>query len=205
MRFRRLAVAFSLSMALAVGSSTVQAQEAGREIGSTPKGTIGLGLVGAEIGFVVPALAGWHEAWAFAVFPTVGAAGGAIAGYYLLDRPDRSRWSVAMLVTGMALVLPAMVVTLWATAYDPEREADVIRTDEGIGVRAGRDGDRSSHAERATKLRRAGTGVFRRSELGWLLGVPAPEVVSAYPLEDRLRYRLAFEPEVHVPLVTGSF
>src|SRR5688500_519235 len=33
------------------------------------KGVIGLGLIGAEIGFIVPALAGLHDTWAFIVFP----------------------------------------------------------------------------------------------------------------------------------------
>lgn len=204
MTYRRLAVALSLCIALSA-ASRAEAQIEGQTIGTTPKATIGLGLVGAEIGFVVPALTGLHSWWAFTVFPTVGAAGGAVAGYYLIDRPGHTGWSVAMLVTGMALVLPALVTTLWATAFDPEREADVIRTGGQLEIRARRDERRRQYAARREELRQAGAGVLRHTPRGFSVGVPALHVVSAYDLADRLRYRLPFEPEIHVELFTGAF
>lgn len=87
------------------------------------KATIGLGLVGAELGFVLPAVAGLHDTWAFVVFPVLGAAGGGAVGYFLVEKgTDSPELSVAMLATGMALIIPAMIVTLSATAYDPEED-----------------------------------------------------------------------------------
>ena len=44
------------------------------------KGMIGLGLIGAELGFVVPALAGARDTWVYIVFPVLGAGGGAVGG-----------------------------------------------------------------------------------------------------------------------------
>jgi len=79
---------------------------------ATPKGTIGLGLVGAELGLIIPSVSGLNEAWALSVFPVVGAAGGALAGYFALDKPGRNKGSVAALVVGLAGVLPAILVTV---------------------------------------------------------------------------------------------
>ena len=46
------------------------------------------------------------------VFPIVGATGGALAGYFALDKPGRAKGSVAALVVGLAGVLPAILVTV---------------------------------------------------------------------------------------------
>ncbi len=81
------------------------------DLRATPKGTIGLGLVGAELGLIIPSVSGLNKAWALAVFPIVGATGGALAGYFALDKPGRSKGSVAALVVGLAGVMPAILVT----------------------------------------------------------------------------------------------
>lgn len=98
------------------------------QITSGYKGVIGLGLFGAELGFSIPALAGMDQTWAYIVFPIVGAGAGATAGYFLLEGGS-SELNVAVLAIGMALVIPAMVITLSATAYDPNEEADVVEED----------------------------------------------------------------------------
>jgi len=82
------------------------------DIQATPKGTIGLGLVGAELGLIIPSVSGLNEAWALAVFPVVGATGGALAGYFALDKPGREKGSVAVLVVGLVGVLPAILITV---------------------------------------------------------------------------------------------
>lgn len=99
------------------------------------KATLGLGLVGAELGFVVPALAGMDQTWAYIVFPVVGATAGALTGYFLIDDGGAPELSVAMLTVGMALVIPAMVATLALTAYDPDDEGAVeVTVDRGSAV-----------------------------------------------------------------------
>jgi hypothetical protein len=91
------------------------------------KGTIGLGLIGAELGLVIPAVAGARGVWPYIVFPVVGAGGGAVAGYFLLEKNDHAELAVASLVAGMALAIPALVATLAATAYEPDVESPTAR------------------------------------------------------------------------------
>jgi hypothetical protein len=91
------------------------------------KGTVGLGLIGAELGMVIPALAGARGVWPYIVFPVIGAGGGAVAGYFLLEKGDHAELAVASLVAGMALAVPALVATLAATAYEPDTESPMAR------------------------------------------------------------------------------
>ncbi len=153
-----LAVILSLSAysrvahAQALPSDTIRA---------TPKGTIGLGLVGAELGLIIPAAAGLTDPWALTVFPVVGAAGGALAGYFALDKPGREKGSVAALAVGLAGVLPAILVTVKGVrkerqeAYEPP--AIEIRSDK---------------EQRALELVEAGPGLLRRSRSGLRVSMP---------------------------------
>lgn len=116
----------------AVASQAHAQVPAATQVDTMGKGTIGLGLVGAELGFVIPALAGMDDTWAYVVFPTVGAAGGALAGYFLIDQSGtHQEIGVATLAAGMALVIPAMVLTLSETAYDPANDLDDQSTIDG--------------------------------------------------------------------------
>jgi hypothetical protein len=92
------------------------------------KGMVGLGLIGLELGFVVPALiqeaAGTNEWWPYLVFPAVGAIGGVVGGYFMEQETRNSpEIDVAFLAIGMALVVPTLVATLALTAYEPGQEA----------------------------------------------------------------------------------
>jgi len=87
------------------------------------KGAVGLGLIGAELGFVVPALAGAKGVWPYIVFPVIGAGGGAVGGYFLLEKGDgHPELAVGALTLGMALFVPAMVATIAATSYRPPEQ-----------------------------------------------------------------------------------
>jgi hypothetical protein len=108
-------------LALSAQVRPLQAQD---KVASDFKAAVGLGLVGAELGAVVPAIVGVRATWAYIAFPAVGAAGGALLGYFAIDSNDKPELSVAMLAIGMGLVLPALVVTLSLTAYDPEIDAE---------------------------------------------------------------------------------
>lgn len=91
------------------------------------KGIVGLGLIGAELGFVIPALvqeaAGTNEWWPYLVFPVVGAAAGVVGGYFMEQETQASpEIDVAFMVVGLALVVPTVVATLALTAYDPGQD-----------------------------------------------------------------------------------
>lgn len=164
------------------GTTAATDTDSENEIDSSVKGMVGLGLIGAELGFVLPAVAGLHETWAFIVFPIVGAAGGAVGGYFIFDSGGGSpELSVAMLTAGMALIIPATVITLSATSYDPEDEPTVETT-----ARASK-GSRRLRARSVSEMaRRAGNGLVRWSEEGLFLAAPAVvPVVHPGPEEAR--------------------
>jgi outer membrane protein OmpA-like peptidoglycan-associated protein len=100
-------------------SSTNSSSDASRRFGSKYNGTIGLGLIGAELGFVIPAIAGVRSTWSLTVFPLVGAAGGAMGGYFLLDKGARHPAAAfdILMVGAMALVIPGMMLTTWASSH----------------------------------------------------------------------------------------
>ena len=61
-----------------------------------------------------------------AVFDTAadfGAAGGAVAGHFLIDQNNHAELSVVFLTTGMALVIPTLMLAAAATAYNPDSDA----------------------------------------------------------------------------------
>lgn len=144
------------------------------------KGMVGLGLIGAELGFVIPALAGLHDTWAFIVFPIAGAAGGATAGYFLLEQDGgHPEIAVATLTAGMALAIPALIVTLSATAYEPEEATQIA------------------------DLRNP--GLVRFSENGVRLATPAINVVPGASERESLRTGASTAREVHVAVLSGKF
>jgi hypothetical protein len=155
------------------------------------KGMIGLGLIGAELGFVVPALAGARDAWAFIVFPIIGAGGGAAAGYFLLEKGDgHPELAVAALTTGMALVIPALVITLAATAYDPETEVPTAK---------------AAPRRQARLAAAAGPGLLRWSERGVLLAPPVISSGHSLSAKESLRTGVTRAREVRVALLSGVF
>jgi F0F1-type ATP synthase assembly protein I len=171
-------------------------EDSGSEQATNPieadfKGMIGLGLIGAELGFVIPALAGARDAWAFIVFPVIGAGGGAAAGYFLLEKGDgEPELAVAALTTGMALVIPALVVTLAATAYEPETEMPSAN---------------GAPSRRVRLAAAAGPGLLRWSERGVLLAPPVISSGHSVTAKEALRTGVERSREVRVALLSGVF
>lgn len=161
-------------------------------VDSTPKGTIGLGLVGAELGLIVPAAFGADEVWALTIFPVLGAAGGAVAGYFTLDEPGREKGSVAALVTGMAGVIPALLLTVKALRYDPD--------DEKIP-------EVDPYAARRRDIARAGSGLLKRSQHGLHVAVPGFTIEGPSIPRKLDSTKLGTSPvtNVHVSVFSGVF
>ena len=153
---------------------------------ATPKGTVGLALIGAEVGILVPALCGLDDTWALITFPLVGAAGGALGGYFGLDRPNHNGASVAMLVTGLALVMPTVVSTMAALKHDRDREIE-------------------RRAERVRRLAMAGPGAVRLVDGRLTLGMPGIGVGQAFSRDEIVRYGAVATNEIRIALFSGSF
>ncbi len=128
MQLRRLGVTLAVVVsvfACSVVSAPVHAQsEEPTAVEASPKGKIGFGLLGAELGVAVPAIIGVDAWWAYLVFPVAGAAGGAVLGHFWIDNGNHAELSVVFLTASMALVIPTLVLAASATAYDPEEEAE---------------------------------------------------------------------------------
>jgi hypothetical protein len=189
-----LAVAFFLS----VTSVDASAQEPTYEgVKSTPKGTIGLGLVGAELGLIIPAAVDFDEVWALTVFPLVGAAGGALAGYFALDEPGREKGSVAALVVGMAGIIPAVLLAVKAVRYDPERD---YKHGSSPSLQTKRE-------QRAREMAEAGPGLLRKSRSGFAVGAPGFSMGRATPMSpEAARLGGAGGPrEMRLSLASGVF
>lgn len=200
------ALAVGLIAALLASPHAVQAQDGAGDMGGdaggrapvaqTPnpisadfKGIIGLGLIGTELGFALPALAGARDAWPYIVFPILGAGGGGTAGYFLLEKgAGEPELAVATLAVSMALVIPTMVITLAATAYDPESDAP-----------------RGALPGRMRALRDAGPGLVRVSDDGLMLAPPA--IVAGRSMSDAEALRTGGQAsrELSVAVMSGRF
>lgn len=77
-------------------------------------------IVGAEAVMAVQAAVGVDKMWPYFVFPVLGAGAGGVGGYYLekVSAPG----AVALLVSGIALIIPTAILTASAFSYNPEDE-----------------------------------------------------------------------------------
>ena len=164
---------------------------------ATPKGTIGLGLVGAELGLIIPSASGLNEAWALSVFPLVGAAGGAVAGYFALDKPNREKGSVAALVVGLAGVLPAILVTVKGVRKERQERWEPTPRIEL----------RSEQEKKALEVAEAGPGLLRKTRSGLRVAAPGFSI-SRGAVRDAEAARLGGlrdRTEMRLSLASGVF
>lgn len=114
-----------------VSPASAQAPNPGEEVDQDIKGTVGLGLIGLEIGLLMPGATGLTEPWAWSVFPAIGAAGGVVAGIFIFETSDPStrlaRASVGTLAAGLVLAIPAAVSALALARHHDNREHATLR------------------------------------------------------------------------------
>lgn len=205
-------------VALGAFAPTGAAAQDGEQITSSPKGLIGLGLIGAELGLVIPAAAGLDDTWALVTFPLVGAVGGALAGHFLIDNNNKPKIGVAMLVTGLALVVPALVLTLSLTAYDPddddegsdgdeadEADEEIDDEEEGTVSEPPAEVETETAAVNQARVARAGGGLVRMGETGWLVGVPNIELVPTFTQEELTLFGGNQTNELRLAVFSGAF
>lgn len=116
-------------------------------VSATAKGAIGGGILGAEIGFMIPALivyAGARELdqwWSWVLFPTLGAVGGSILGYFTMEDPNGGTGfpevAVTFLAISMALIVPTFVGVLALTSYNPGADSSSGGGEEDEGASEG--------------------------------------------------------------------
>jgi hypothetical protein len=121
----RAATAAAAAALVAFGAITAHAPAAyaaGEEVSPTGKGITGGALLGGEVVVIVEAIAGVRPTWAYAAGFGVGAIGGGVGGYFIEQSSDDGKAPMFMLAGGLALVIPALVLTLNATRYQPSSD-----------------------------------------------------------------------------------
>jgi len=92
-------------------------------------GIAGGAIVGGELVVAIEGLIGVKPLWPYLTFPFLGAAGGGVGGYYL--EKASTEGAVAMLIGGLALLIPTALLAASGRAYDPEEEGALGPDDEG--------------------------------------------------------------------------
>jgi len=166
------------------------------EVASTPKGTVGGALLGAEVVTIAESIFGVRAGWAYAVGAIVGAGGGGAAGYVIDTGSTDGKASMYMLAGGLALIIPSIVLTLNATRYMPEEGASEDNSPQGppaepgvpgAGVGGGAGGSGAApaaspaHAAPPQSLLDVGGGAVR-------LGVPVPDVRPVFTVAEQRQY-----------------
>ena len=170
------------------------------------KGLFGLGILGAELGLVIPAAAGLDDTWALVVFPVIGAAGGALGGFYGLDRNNQVQASTSILAISIAFIVPTVVLTVALRSYDADDD-DVQSADDEEGAPVAPAAEAEAAARRRSEsLARAGSGLLRRSEYGLHLGMPGVAVSNRTAMTSQ-DVVLGYRPttEVRISLFSGVF
>lgn len=117
--YRTLAALVPLAAALVLAPAVASADVGKTEASPTAKGTVGGGLLGAELVLAVEAAAGVQSPWAYLGGGVLGAAGGAVGGYFLEKEASNARLPMLLLAGGLTLAIPTTVAVLSATAYEP--------------------------------------------------------------------------------------
>jgi hypothetical protein len=160
-------------------SVSAHAQTRGERVKGDVAGTVGLGMLGAELGLILTPTVGLHDQWwAWVLFPTVGAAGGVVAGVFAFEpRDPHPAVTVSILGAGFLLAVPAVV---GAAAIKNKRQ------------------------NREPKESLEG-GVLRFGKAGPRWGVPAVTTAHAYSPAEQLRFGLNQRNIYKVALVSGRF
>lgn len=121
------------------------------------KGTVGLGLIGAELGLLIPGMTGLTDAWSWVVFPTIGAAAGVVTGIFVFEQRDsaKPKAAVATLGVGLGLLIPATVLSLTLA-----------------NRRISRDDQMTAQQRRQLAAMKAGDGLVRFSPDGTFVRAP---------------------------------
>ena len=237
----RTRVLIQLGAAAAAFTITVAASgdaSAAGPVTPTGKGIVGGALLGGELVTITMGAAGVNRGWPYFVFGGLGMVGGGVAGFFVEKAtagttgangavaPGTAEPALYMLAGGMALVIPALVVSLNATAYKPP-ESDRV---EPAGNEPAKDAPKAmpppapggpgaappppttSAPRKAPRFRREIAAMphiplslldMYRGRLAF--GVPAVEVRPLYTQREMFQYGVGQGTEVRLPVFKAMF
>ncbi|MBK6462140.1 MAG: hypothetical protein IPF92_14175 [Myxococcales bacterium] len=196
------------------------------EVSPKAKGIIGGALLGAELVTVTEALVGVRSPTAFGVGAGLGAVAGGFAGFGV-EQANSGSASVIMLAGGIAMIIPALVVTLNATSFqgDPNAKEDRAPTnlppaDPGAAggsavtgpapaapAPAGGGAAPTTTPAPAAKAPAPAPAVslLSLSASAVRVGVPVPEAHNVFSAQDRRQLGMAQVTELRLPVVNVTF
>jgi hypothetical protein len=136
----------ALAMAAVLGATITMAplrDARADEVSAGGKGIVGGALLGVEVPVIIEGIAGVRSGWVYLVSAVVGGGGGAVGGYFIDKGSSDGKAPMYMLAGGLALVIPALVLTLNGTRYQPEEGATEDRAPVGPAAEPGAPGGSS--------------------------------------------------------------
>jgi hypothetical protein len=121
-RLGAAALASTFALATLASARTAAAQGA-QTVSPDGSGVVGGALLGAEAVTIVESIANVHSGVAFGVGAAVGAVGGGVGGYFVEHNSSNGQAPVFLLAGGLGLIIPALVLSLNATRYQPSNYA----------------------------------------------------------------------------------
>lgn len=201
-------------------------------ISPTGKGIVGGALLGGEVVTITMGAIGVERGWPYFVFGGLGAVGGGIGGFFV-EKATKGTTDASgnvtgatpepalyMLAGGMALLIPALVVSLNATAYKPpesDRVEPASNEPSNDGIRVTPPGSPTTKLHRKKgKKRLAGprrevasfhvpislVDVYRGKIA---LGLPAVDVRPLYSQDEMWKYNVTQGTEVRMPVFKAMF
>ncbi len=216
-RLSALATATLVGAAAFVGPERVARAD---NVSPDGKGIVGGGLLGAELVTIVEGIADVRSGWAYGIGAIVGAGGGAVGGYFVEQGSSDGKVPAYLLAGGLALVIPAIVLTLNGTRYRPEEGA----TDDSVPAPAPAADPGSpgggvigpAHPSSAAPTSSPTSSTARSPEApavslvdvrgGSLrVGVPAVDVRPVFSLTEQRQYGMHAQTELRMPMLRVAF
>lgn len=201
-------------------TALIPATAHGTEVSAKGKGIAGGALLGGEIVTITEALIGVRGAGWYILGGLVGAGGGGVAGFFLEKNnattglpPTNGQAQNYMLAGGLALIIPAIVLSLNANRYQSQ---EGVKEDNAPPAEPGSDGRKSAKrnttrevtkyvAKREAVRPAAPPSLVNVGQGSMKLGVPVPAVMPIFSAEDQMKYGMKQQTEVKLPVVDVRF
>jgi len=239
--FRRAAVgtaartrALATVTALALTTATLTAAPGvahADEVSPDGKGVVGGALLGAEVVTIPMSLFRVKSPWAYAIGGGLGAVGGGIAGHFIEQASFSSdgRVPTYMLAGGLGLIIPAVVLILNATRYQPSEApsedraptnaptADPGKAGGSMVLEGGGSTPQPSAPPPSTTPANPPAAspaqppavpmslLDLHHSAGFRMGIPVPEIRESYSLAERKALGVAQVTELRLPIFHATF